>query len=668
MPQDTPTDTPLPPPADPVAALSAECRDITPPGNERSDICIVGFVYMDGEPTNDVTVSISVDGATASKTQTAAHVFPQHEMRPYYRADLSQVAETIAADDLIAISAEVDGQKVSIQIVARAGLQQVDLVIPSDDADADPISTINYVGQRTLQEDEFLTMVGGGQVGDASGEIVAWRWELNNDLVLGESPDLDVPADTLPSGIHEISLRVRDDAGNWSPPVTTEISVIGTDAEYWTVLLYLAGDFGDGGALHRKFEKALNRIRRQLKNPNVRIAAIVDGPEDDDTMRYLIEPGKNRQNATISEPLPVSPNDEGKTERAMDDPATITEFINWGTGNFPTDFTYLVIANHGQALRGIAWDRTSDIADGGEELSAHLTTKEIAQAIKDSRIEQVDILHFDACSMNLFEVAYELRDQADYLLSSQYYGWDYFAYEHYAEQFDLLSTPDLIARRVIREYAHLAESETLAYTISVLDLSQVASAHESLDALSGRLIELLDADDTALKSTLRAVRTLSQKFDSDNDLINENEDVYIDLLDWAVRLERELEDEQASRLVSELIDSLTGSTPLIIGNEVSTAGENPFLPPEDSVIDLGNGQGISIYYPLKPSQRYEEYFEDTLFSFTEQSQWPTFLGNLSNLTSPDLEPLPGPHELLSQEEIDVFLPLIIKHNPNVEDS
>ena len=51
------------------------------------------------------------------------------------------------------------------------------------------------------------------------------------------------------------------------------------------------------------------------------------------------------------------------------------------------------------------------------------------------------MLHLDACSLNLLDVAYEVRDNVKTLVSSQYLGWSYFAYDDYAGSFLLSPVP-----------------------------------------------------------------------------------------------------------------------------------------------------------------------------------------------------------------------------------
>jgi len=659
-PTDIPTPTPilptLTPPATPttvtpIEALSVECRDITPPGEPRAEICVTGFVYVNGLPADDVPITIrDQNDVVIATTKTQIHHFPHGENRAHYRA----VLQTVSLADTFTVKAESNGQSEIVpDIIAQSGVQQVDLVFPDDDSR--PIATIKHVNKLMFQDSDILEANGVGQVGKSNIDIAAWRWESDRDGLLVESATLSKPVEQLSNGLHQLSFSVQDNEGTWSAPVTTEIDVLNENQVEWTVLLYLAGDYPDGGTLKRKFTKALKRIRKKLDTPSVRIAAYVDGPADGDTVSYLIEPSQDSGKAHIIGPVSIG-------EKAMDSADTLTEFINWGKNEYAAEHTYLVIADHGQVLRGIAWDKTSDLADDGEEnFSQYLTVKEIATGIQNSTIQQVDILHFDACTMNLFEAAYELRDQADLLITSQYYGWDYFAYELYADLFNSLDTPQLIANRVIREYANLANRGNRPFTISALDMTKMDQAVESLNELGASLTQALESGNIQ-PSDLETVRNAVQTFDSDGNFKNDSDDVYVDLVDWSTQISQRIPNEEIRSLATTLVSTLSGDDSFILDSKASGDVILPSQGPDGTSVNVNllNANGLSIFYPTTPSRRYAEYISGDLFTFTEdESQWRDFLEEIPGTTPGGTEvthPLPGPHQLMSQEQM-VFLPV-----------
>lgn len=76
-------------------------------------------------------------------------------------------------------------------------------------------------GRRGLQSDPFR-FDGGGI--DFDGSVVAYEWTSDGQAgVLSNSPRFEASLAVL--GTHKISLRVRDDQGAWSAPVTTTVTV-----------------------------------------------------------------------------------------------------------------------------------------------------------------------------------------------------------------------------------------------------------------------------------------------------------------------------------------------------------------------------------------------------------------------------------------------------------
>jgi hypothetical protein len=96
---------------------------------------------------------------------------------------------------------------------------------------------------------------------------------------------------------------------------------------------------------------------------------------------------------------------------------TLADFIAWGKANYPSDRTVLVIWNHGNGwLRSpITRDVTRAVSYDDETGSA-INTWELAQALGNHRF---DILSWDASLMQMMEVAYEVKDKADFITGSE---------------------------------------------------------------------------------------------------------------------------------------------------------------------------------------------------------------------------------------------------------
>lgn len=135
-------------------------------------------------------------------------------------------------------------------------------------------------------------------------------------------------------------------------------------------------------------------------------------------------------------------------ELDMSDPETLKDFIVYCQRNFPAEHTVLTLWNHGggvyprsiiaptyeenmkftggttNPLRGICWDSTSSsgVEDPAQEAWHCLTTDEVAAALAAAAGEtgkRIDVINLDACLMQMIEVAYEWREQADFLVGSE---------------------------------------------------------------------------------------------------------------------------------------------------------------------------------------------------------------------------------------------------------
>lgn len=500
-----------------------------------------------------------------------------------------------------------------------------------------PIATLVWMSGTFLDSGQSLTLVGSGADSDETPTITYFEWRLNDNQVLGTTPTLTV--NNLPAGTHRISFRVRDSEGEWSPPI---YQYIASHVKTWTMLLYLAGDYVD--RTYQSMEFALNQLadlfsRSTLRNGNVRVVALLDGPANNDTRLFTFEPGRGM---TV----------ENRGERAMDDPNTLRQFLLEGQSRFPATYYYVAIANHGQGVTGIGWDYTSDLADDGfANDSAYLSLAELRQALRPGDgFAPITILHLDACSMNTLELAYDLRDQVTYLIAYQYLGWSSFRYDEYAQILNNSVEPRAASAQIVARYAGFHTQRP--HTASALDLSRTSRTREALDLLAETLIGLYN-DRT--HPALQNIRSLSQTFDGDDDnLLNEPTEPYVDLKDWATRLrDAQLNQhvtERANILLSELND-------LIITNRYGS--------PAESEVRLEHTNGVSIVYPFAASPLLNSYVNDRLFTFTRGTKWAQFLRGLDPLSPnqpphTDDRPIMGPSTLLELPVHRVYTPLILR--------
>ncbi|MCE7979756.1 MAG: 6-bladed beta-propeller [Caldilinea sp. CFX5] len=515
-----------------------------------------------------------------------------------------------------------------------------------------PIATFNHRSHiDVVPQNETLVVDGMGDVSDDTAYIDAYRWESDLNGLLGTEAILKKPANQLAAGTHLITFSVQDNKGRWSIPISFRITVTSATAPTpappgqanWTMLLYLDGDYNDGNQLFLRFTQVIGRLEKMSLPAKVNIAIQVDGPHTGDTRRIAIT--HNNQGGTTSETSYVNP----EKESAMDHPDTLADFVHWGQNRFQDSRYYLAIADHGQAVRGIAWDATTDISDGVADLSAYLTVKELGEALRKTGVKPVDILHLDACSMNLLETAYELKDVASILISSQYLAWDYFSYPSYITDIGENTLPSDLAMQIVNKYAKVVSDDQHPYTISALNLRRVDDANAALSTL----ITEIQQSAQVTTPVLTAVRNATQTFESDGNYQNTPADLYVDLVHWLEELHKQIEAATVLTKIDELLSILKGANPLILGSRAQTNNLNGVE------VKLQKANGLSIFYPNdKSNAAFTQYTDNQLFTFTKHSQWSTFLINPTTLDPGGTNtPLPAPSTMLDSDK-RVFLPLI----------
>ncbi|WP_051871060.1 clostripain-related cysteine peptidase [Chloroflexus sp. MS-G] len=443
------------------------------------------------------------------------------------------------------------------------------------------------------------------------------------------------------------SYRYRVSAYNTvgESAMSEELTATTADCSHFLFMLYLNGD----NDLYRYVERALQALERAAANPNVLIVAVVDGPRNGDTQRLVF-------GATGVQREPLG-------ELNMGNPQTLQAFVQWARERYPAQYSYLALAGHGNGLVGIGpdWNDRDDVLDAEEIRLA------LREATNNGQ-RKIDIVHYDSCSMALFEHAYEIRDYAHYLIASQYLAWSVFAYRDYAAQVSIQdatmlsgldeviasvsaeSTPRTLATQIAERYFNHPQLTDKPRTIAVLDLGQVESVRQALD----QLVILLKNEIASVQTPLKNIRQQVQTFDSRSPAyVNDPQDEYIDLYHWA-SLVRSLPNVSISTAAQELMDKVR--TQLVV---LSRRASGQYA---GSAINLDQAYGVSLYYPFwSGGSGYRTYMADRMFQFTSNSQWDDFLVDyfgVTGLFGTEMEPLTL--LLMLQPNDVVYVPLVVR--------
>ena len=282
-------------------------------------------------------------------------------------------------------------------------------------------------------------------------------------------------------------------------------------------------------------------------------------------------------------------------ELNMGDSQTLIDFTNWAVTNYPAKKYLLVIWNHGGGFRSpalakdIAWDDTS----GGDKI----TMSELEYALSAISIQMgknVDIVGMDACMMAMTEVAYQIKNYTDILVTSEESvpndGWPY---DTILSQ--LVSNPTMspaqLAYNIVDNYINSYTSYDNA-THSAIDLSYINTL---ADQLSNLATAIISDSITPLNNYILASNSCQYYYDAD----------FIDLYDFCNKILIYSNNTNVQNIAVTIQQSLLNYTILRNGY----IGSN-----------VNGSRGLSIYFPYT---YYDTYYNNT--NFAQDTQWDEML-------------------------------------------
>lgn len=372
----------------------------------------------------------------------------------------------------------------------------------------------------------------------------------------------------------------------------------------WTVMVYLDSDNNlESAGIDDINEMEIagsttdvNIVVQVDRIPYSVLAANNEGYADDvsngnwtNTRRYYI--------TQDSDPVQINSQLESDLgELNMGDPQTLIDFTNWATSKYPAKKYLLVIWNHGGGFRSlsltkdIAWDDTS----GGDKIT--MPELEYALSAISAQIgEKIDVVGMDACFMAMTEVAYQIKDYADILVTSEesepFNGWPYDTILGELAGNPLISS-EQFAADIVDKYIFSYPYNNV--TQSAIDLSY-------MDTLAGQLSNLalaIMSDSSTTKSKYVLASTSSQYY-GDWD--------FIDLFDFCNQLLAYSNSLEVKNIASSIQQTLNYA---VIKSDYSGGS-------------VSGSKGLSIYFPYTA---YHYYYNYT--NFAQDTFWDEMLSYL----------------------------------------
>jgi hypothetical protein len=498
-----------------------------------------------------------------------------------------------------------------------------------------PIATVNSVQPPVaIQGTDSITLRGEGQDTDNQGTAVAhYEWRSAEGELLSISNTMTLSTTNLALGQHSVTFRVQDNEGLWSKPITATFEIVPPYIESsWHFMLYLDGD----NNLSYDMLSAVHRLERISYLNNVTVTVLLDQGGAGGTWLYEIQPGGVYTDGVNRWYL---------GELNMGAPETLSNYLSRVLADYPTDYTYLAIANHGRGIQGIAWDDQS----GGD----YLELPELSTALSEGTaggLHKIDVLHLDACLMSMIEVGYELSPYADYMVASENLGWVFFGYDRYIQALSPYTQhPPDVAMRVAQIYHHALWR--VPYTVSVLDLRSFPALATKVDTLAQTLIDNLTGETATLISVLADV----QRLDSQDYGTLTPEDEFIDLRHFAELLAQRTSNT-AVRQAAQDVAAALALPPTGVISQVLLYEAHRSLP----AYDLSHAEGLAIYFPPTPyGWDYPTYVTGSTFAFTRDTAWDELL--LAHLGPGDTSPAPQPLPPEPWRVYRAYLPVAVKN-------
>lgn len=403
----------------------------------------------------------------------------------------------------------------------------------------------------------------------------------------------------------------------------------------WTIAVHMAAD----NNLYYAGLDDINEMEAGLKSDDVNVIVLFDGAKKGDSAIYKIKADKNGYDRTIISEIIDDKGAVVPSSKEIDsgDPQVFNKFVDWVTKNYPADRNFISIWNHGSGIyradrpltdknyplngssfipkpvkdiklsKDAAFHSKAFASDdqGGE---MHLKDLNPALAIANRNLgKKLDVLGFDTCLMGHLETAYQVKDQANYLVASEELepgdGWDYHAWISELSKNPSMNPAQMTTSLVDtygKSYAPGGSQSGRDVTLSSLDINALVSdLVPALNELSADLKSSLPSQQTALSG----IRTKTESY--------YNRDA-ADLGHFLSNLQKDAGVESELKSKAAKVSAAYGKT---VVRETHTGKTN----------GVSNASGMVIYFPTSTMSYNKRYDNAADIKFAEQPAWGNFL-------------------------------------------
>jgi hypothetical protein len=333
----------------------------------------------------------------------------------------------------------------------------------------------------------------------------------------------------------------------------------------------------------------------------VNVVCQLDREGDGGTWRYYVKKDDDpaKIGSRVVETLP---------EQDMGSAETFRAFVEWGMAKYPSRKTMVVLWNHGTGwekgprrqfgTKGISYD---------DQSGNHITVGQVGQVLREvaaARERKIDVLGYDACLMQMAEVAAEAVDSCSYQVAAEETepvdGWPYDTWlaqvvEH--PEWDGAEVGRALVDAFKTSYTGGSQGSE-ATTLSLVDLARLSQVTAAAD----RFTQALLAEQADRPKVLEAMSS-SQAY---------QEPDHKDLVDFA--------DQVAQRVSAPAVVEAAAALK-------SAVTEQAVLASCHTGERVGRSHGLAIWIPTRASQGLMDRYRE--LRWAASGQWDEFVGALS---------------------------------------
>jgi Clostripain family len=534
---------------------------------------------------------------------TMADDLEQHDpsLRPYGKSLLYLVSNAFdddVATPLLGMQAFLKQDLTLIRFFGLAGTEKVADIVFSKTADTSPLNARTRSATHGGFDNDIPTMTSVIRrtldVPDSTGVT-----DYFEDPIPGfERPGVGMPSRSAPAAL----------AAARAPAVVRSAA----RRKPWTVMVWMAGD----NDLEAFGEKDLAELKRVGTTDAVNVIVQFDSMSDNRTRRYEVKTGGDAAADVVQE--------LGETNTG--DPLVAIDFFSWAIDRYPADRLLGVLWNHGSGIddtdvyarsglaqrvlasrhrralfastvRQAAQDRAIAFDDTSRDFLDNVELKKVLATVKKDTGRQFDVLGFDACLMNMIEVAYQLQGTSQILVGSEevepLQGWPYDRVLEAIAANPAMSGAEL-GRRIVDFYVESYSDDSVTQSAFALDSLETAATR--IDALAKALTKAIKdaAEYAAVAKTLNA----AQRFDNPD---------FVDLGHFCGELAARSKSAAVKAAARATAEALTASGGFVLAEGHKGAG-------------VGHATGAAIYFPRGPVNKAYAKLD-----FAKANAWRTFL-------------------------------------------